>query len=63
MKRPRTYTVFPGNETPEEPRSGIYWTSEDEDGNDVFHGPYRLRSDAEEAIDEWMFEQGEIPHD
>jgi hypothetical protein len=63
MKRPRTYKVFPGNETPEEPSSGIYWTSEDDDGDTVFHGPYSRKHEAEEAIDDWMFRQGECPHD
>jgi hypothetical protein len=63
VRRPRIYTVFPGNETPEERESGIYWTSEDDDGNTKYHGPYRRKPDAEEAIDRWMFDQGEMPHD
>lgn len=63
MKRPRTYSVPSGSETPEEPSSGIYWTHEDDDGDPVFHGPYRNKWDAEEAIDQWMFNQGECPHD
>lgn len=63
MKRPRTYSVLFGNETPEEPSSGIYWTHEDDNGDTVLHGPYRNKWDAEEAIDQWMFDQGEVPHD
>ena len=59
MKRPRPYHVAAGNETPEESSSGIYWTHEDDDGDAVFHGPYRTKWDAEEAIDRWMFDQGE----
>jgi hypothetical protein len=62
-KRPRTYRVLPGNETPEEPSSGIYWTHEDDDGERVFHGPYRYKWDAEMAIDQWQFSQGVCPHD
>jgi len=61
MKRPRTYTVFPGSETPEEPSSGIYWTSEDDAGDTMFYGPYSRKWEAEEAIDRWMFLQGEMP--
>lgn len=63
MRRPRTYMVFSGHETPDEPTSGIYWSSEDEDGDAVIHGPYSRKMDAEEAIDRWMFDQGEVPHD
>jgi hypothetical protein len=53
--------VSSGSETPEEPSSGIYWTHEDDEGDTVFHGPYRNKWDAEEAIDQWMFDQGEVP--
>jgi hypothetical protein len=63
MRRPRTYSVTAGNETPEEPSSGIYWTHEDDEGETVFHGPYRNKWDAEESIDQWQFNQGECPHD
>lgn len=63
MQRPRTYKVFPGSETPDEPSSGIYWTHEDDNGDPVFHGPYRHKYDAEEDIDHWLFNQGECPHE
>jgi hypothetical protein len=59
MNRPRPYVVTSGRETPEEPFSGVYWTHEDEHGDLVVHGPYRNRRAAEDAIDQWMFDQGE----
>jgi hypothetical protein len=57
MNRPRPYSVPSGSETPEEPSSGIYWTHDDSDGRPVFHGPYRDKWDANQAITEWMREQ------
>lgn len=57
MNRPKPYSVPSGNETPEEPSSGVYWTHDDSDGRPVFHGPYRNKWDANEAITEWMGEQ------
>jgi hypothetical protein len=54
--RPKPYSVPSGGETPEEPWSGIYWTHEDDNGAPVFHGPYRDRWDANEAIDQWISE-------
>ena len=60
MQRPKRYTVFSGMTTPDEPHEGIYFSTEDESGDSVIHGPYSSRMDAEEAIDEIMFNAGEV---
>jgi hypothetical protein len=52
-RRPTIYTVFPGCETPDEPRSGLYWASYDDSDQPICHGPYRNKQEAEEAIDRW----------
>lgn len=60
MQRPRPYAVLNGMTTPDEPHQGWYFTTEDESGDFDFHGPFSTRMGAEEAIDDAMFNAGEI---
>jgi hypothetical protein len=48
MTDERIYSVRPGQETPDEPRAGLYWSEED----GPIHGPYATVHEAEDAIAE-----------
>ena len=54
MQRPKPYFVALAMTTPDEPHQGWYYVTEDERGHDEFHGPFSVRMDAEQDIDELM---------
>lgn len=61
MNRPRPYYVASRDDTtPDEPRIGWYWSFEDDEGEHI-RGEYGSRREAEDAIDNFMFQHGEAP--
>jgi hypothetical protein len=60
MQRPNPYVVLNGNTTPDEPHRGWYFSTENDHGDMDIHGPFSTRMDAEQAIDDAMFNAGEI---
>lgn len=58
MSRPNVYKVMKSEHcTDREPYPGWYWS----DFDDETHGPYQSRSDAIEAVDQYVFEHGLLP--
>lgn len=50
MNKTTIYGVLPGQETPDEPSAGVYWSGDD----GSIHGPYRTTHEASEAADSYV---------
>lgn len=56
--RPRPYYVSYADATPDERGPGWFWCENDDADGDRIRGPYYTRRDAEDAIDQFMWDHG-----